>query len=430
VIFHYFCCQLTVVRNVIKRGLLLSFRCAISSDDKALFVICSGRELLRKNLLIVCESRRNWADADCNAQQASLRHLINSLFAGQTLMNWLAQSMATASLNEADLSAVTLQYCTKLLNAGVIKQLDTKAPQDTFKTNLMYQWTHTAQTLSPIATPPGRLEANSVWQQQRTASRTRSDSSDSKIPKPAPIAATSTPKPESRQINEIKFKIVKCTTMTELMNVLRSSINESMQSSESSTNSFNGSLLNGSDSTIFDRSEEQTLFNVLKPSSFRTPPRSQRKPRTPHSTPTTPTTATSRAESMKRIRRNASSVDNVATLNGNSPKKKTSPIVAAAAPIKVDKATVMDVEPLQEIKTFATAAVQTEDIVDDVDVATKDDGDAGMKKDEEAAEIEQKVVAVNIPPPPPMPIPIPPPPPMLNGPKIPGESLKLLESFA
>lgn len=44
------------------------------------------------------------------------------------LMNWFIQSIPaslTASLNESDLSALTMQYCTNLLIAGIIKSLDT-----------------------------------------------------------------------------------------------------------------------------------------------------------------------------------------------------------------------------------------------------------------------------------------------------------------
>lgn len=55
-------------------------------------------------------------------------------------MNWMAQSLktiegsVTSSLNENDLSSLTLQYCTNLLRAGVIKQLEATSPSsDGFK---------------------------------------------------------------------------------------------------------------------------------------------------------------------------------------------------------------------------------------------------------------------------------------------------------
>lgn len=59
---------------------------------------------------------------------------------GQMLMNWLAQSFQSltnslsASLSDNDMNIVNLQYCTNLLVAGIIKQLDDK--QDIFKVKL------------------------------------------------------------------------------------------------------------------------------------------------------------------------------------------------------------------------------------------------------------------------------------------------------
>jgi hypothetical protein len=44
------------------------------------------------------------------------------------LMNWFIQSIPASlatSLNENDLNALTMQYCTNLLIAGIIKSLDT-----------------------------------------------------------------------------------------------------------------------------------------------------------------------------------------------------------------------------------------------------------------------------------------------------------------
>lgn len=43
------------------------------------------------------------------------------------LLNWFTQSIPasmTTSLNENDLNALTTQYCTNLLIAGIIKPLD------------------------------------------------------------------------------------------------------------------------------------------------------------------------------------------------------------------------------------------------------------------------------------------------------------------
>jgi formin 2 len=61
------------------------------------------------------------------------------------LINWLSQSFQslTSSLNgpisETDLNGLTIQYCTNLLVAGVIKQLDDKASnQDAFKVSKIF----------------------------------------------------------------------------------------------------------------------------------------------------------------------------------------------------------------------------------------------------------------------------------------------------
>lgn len=58
-------------------------------------------------------------------------------------MNWFAQSLQTisgsmtTSLSESDLTTLTLQYCTNLLVAGVIRQLDaTQENVDSFKVRL------------------------------------------------------------------------------------------------------------------------------------------------------------------------------------------------------------------------------------------------------------------------------------------------------
>lgn len=49
-------------------------------------------------------------------------------FPGQMLINWFVQSIPSSlksTLNENDLYALTMQYCTNLLIAGIIKPLDT-----------------------------------------------------------------------------------------------------------------------------------------------------------------------------------------------------------------------------------------------------------------------------------------------------------------
>lgn len=59
---------------------------------------------------------------------------------GQMLMNWFAKSLQSlqnlnTSLTENDLNALTLHYCTNLLVAGVIKQLD--GASDSFKVRFL-----------------------------------------------------------------------------------------------------------------------------------------------------------------------------------------------------------------------------------------------------------------------------------------------------
>lgn len=59
---------------------------------------------------------------------------------GQMLMNWLSTSFQPIanSLSDQELNMVTLQYCTNLMVAGVIKQIpDKMAPmQETFKVSI------------------------------------------------------------------------------------------------------------------------------------------------------------------------------------------------------------------------------------------------------------------------------------------------------
>ncbi|XP_058056830.1 protein cappuccino [Anopheles bellator] len=87
-------------------------------------------------------------------------------FEGHMLINWLSSSLSSGitGINEQDLQALLFQYCTNLLVAGVMKQIPDKhaPPQDTFRTNLMYQWTHT-EPPTPAPVTPGRLEPHIVW---------------------------------------------------------------------------------------------------------------------------------------------------------------------------------------------------------------------------------------------------------------------------
>ncbi|CAG9798032.1 unnamed protein product [Chironomus riparius] len=435
-------------------------------------------------------------------------------FEGQMLMNWFIQSIPaslTTSLNESDLNALTMQYCTNLLIAGIIKSLDTTNINNSngievFKSNLMYQWTYKEQKQT---SGPGKLEAGALWPHNNNNNNNNNEKKvlnssssptkrqidgESKIPKLV-SNFTSTPKPrvpqpaslstpenslllngiefdQNLKIAELKSKLSKCETIQETLMLIRCFLSEyAMQSSESSTNSsvaLTKSILNGSDSTIFDKNnEEQTLFSITqKPESIMKTPVSSRtstmavrstKSRT---SPSTPTSNRNDITSRQRFRRNlstdsvstlpnkeTSNNNNVTNVNNTGLCKKcmlisparTSTAATTTAPIKrfVDKATVMDVEPLTMIEKrpdFKHVEIQTDDLVI---IEEKD-----MKKEENVEE-KKTEISTNIPmppplpflqpnssnstippPPPPMPMPIPPPPippapPILNAPKPP-----------
>ena len=300
----------------------------------------------------------------------------------------------------------------------------------------MYQWTHKApQALAQMT--PGKLETSTVW--PHLADKKTSPKGESKIPKlmsstpkariqlisslvtmneqsQSPLTLLNGTETDHNKVNELKIKMGKCETIHEMFLLIKSFLHEySMQSSESSSNSgvFSSSLMNGSDSTVFDRSMETTVFNVLQhrpePAKAPTPPRSKTfKSRT---TPSTPTGGTARSD-PKRFRRNLS-VDSV---NASSPplKSNESPIGSGckrciqllSSPKKtpnrnekkfVDKATVMDVEPIDFPKAPELRSIETQ-----------------TEKDrEEVTEVTKpkETVSAPIPPPPPPMMNIPPPPP-------------------
>lgn len=143
VIFRYYQCQLTMT-FLINSPRLFSF---IAPIDKT-FHIFYGRETERRNLFTACEFVDEIARFDYDKNILGIRRFRGHLWRrltifhvpGQTLMNWMAQSLqtidgsVTSSLNENDLSLLTLQYCTNLLSAGVIRQLDTATPgSESFK---------------------------------------------------------------------------------------------------------------------------------------------------------------------------------------------------------------------------------------------------------------------------------------------------------
>lgn len=308
----------------------------------------------------------------------------------------------------------------------------------------MYQWTHKSQ-VAPTQNTPGKLETSVAWPHanDKKTSPTKTREGESKIPK---LLATSTPKAriqlvsslvtmsdhspltllngtetDNNRVNELKQKMSKCETIQEMFLLIKSFLGEynmSMQSSESSSNSgiFNGSALNGSDSTVFERSMETTVFNVLEhqkpsPTKTQTPPRPVRGTIKSRTSPSTPTGTAGRSD-PKRFRRNMS-VDSVT----NSPPKPVEAVNGVAckrciqlltSPAKtkdkrmVDKATVMDVEPIvfPPATELKSAETQTE-----ADI-----------KDEDIVEVESRPAPAPPPPPPMMNIPPPPPPPSQNTP--------------
>lgn len=319
----------------------------------------------------------------------------------------------------------------------------------------MYQWTHNKESSS--SNVPGRIETGAVWPHNSSnksnlvsspSKRLPASDGESKIPKLLPTFS-STPKPrpqtlsssvaglntpenllllnetegDQTKVAELKQKLAKCDTIKDTLMLIKSFLSEyAMQSSESSTNSgvaMTSSLLNGSDTTIFNKQDEQRLLNILEkqknvipksssPSKarIRTPPKSR-------TTPSTPTRASS-----QRIKRNLSS-DSVSTApagskeNSNSCRRCMQLAVASKNSKRfVDKATVMDVDPIEFSKAPETknVEIQTETLFEE--------------KKEKSEELENEANSIPIPPPMPPLLPIsmqmppppppPPPPPMNN----------------
>lgn len=324
-----------------------------------------------------------------------------------------------------------------------------------FQPNSMYQWTHKGPApATPIT--PGKLETSVVWphaSEKKTSPKTREG--ESKIPKllastpkariqlvsslvtmneqTPPLTLLNGIETDHNKVNELKTKMVKCVTIQEMFALIKTFLSEySMQSSESSSNSgiFNGSMLNGSDSTVFDRSMETTVFSVLQQRQHETPttkvmttPKSKTTVKS-RTSPSTPTGASSGRSDLKRFRRNLS--DNAVNLAASvTPTSKSAEINNGSgckrcsqrltSPIKivekrmVDKATVMEVELIEFPKASELVSIETQ-----TDLDIKDDN-----------EVKKEEISTPIPPPPPpmMNIPAPPAPPPLPGPNIPGEIL-------
>lgn len=284
---------------------------------------------------------------------------------------------------------------------------------------------------------PGKLDTGVVWPPPSQNDKKASPKGESKIPKL--MSSTSTPKAriqlvsslftldppvinnaaaetDRNKLSELKLKIGKCETIPEMLQLVRSFMNDnSMQSSESSTNSgiFTSSTLNGSDTTVFDRSMESTVFNVLQHRSAAessttsvksqmTPPRTKSSsPVKSRTSPSTPTGSTNRLD-PKRIKKNLSldSVNkSVESVNGSAGCKKC----AAKSNRMVDKATVMDVEPI----TFERTSTKSAETQTETEVRVNGE------------------VKSSVPPPPPTKV-APPPPPMPSpGLRPPGKVFKI-----
>ncbi|KAL3874749.1 hypothetical protein ACJMK2_037720 [Sinanodonta woodiana] len=86
------------------------------------------------------------------------------VFEGQMLLNWLTYAIDSSHylrlvLTKHDLNVVACQFCTCLIAAGVIKQIETKEKEEVFKTDCMYYWTRTqgsSQTIQDV----GKLSPN------------------------------------------------------------------------------------------------------------------------------------------------------------------------------------------------------------------------------------------------------------------------------
>ncbi|KAK7066966.1 Fmn2p [Halocaridina rubra] len=89
-------------------------------------------------------------------------------FEGQMLINWFVSTFSEGHylrhvITNQDLKILATQFCTHLLAAGVIRQIeDVSAPLELlFRPDLMYYWAHTEASPAQILTP-GKISM-SVW---------------------------------------------------------------------------------------------------------------------------------------------------------------------------------------------------------------------------------------------------------------------------
>nr|XP_019549917.2 LOW QUALITY PROTEIN: protein cappuccino [Aedes albopictus] len=162
-------------------------------------------------------------------------------FEGQMLMNWLASTLQTSNVtvNEQELTVVLLQYCTNLMVAGVIKQIPDKlAPiQETFRPNLMYQWTHT-EVPSPAPLTPGRLEPHVVWPHivpsaeaaTKSAAHSTTCLPEDSESEDGKMTITSTPKAfkskADSNLEDLKNKVNKCENLSDVRRLIQAFLSE------------------------------------------------------------------------------------------------------------------------------------------------------------------------------------------------------------
>lgn len=361
----------------------------------------------------------------------------------------------------------------------------------------MYTWAHSeSQSLSPPT--PGKLETMLIWPhgtKEKNSSpqgKNRLNEGDSRIPKllsstpkprfqlntgtlsngsstphrnPLSLLSHQTPEQDNNKINELKYKLGKCDNIQEMFLLIKGFLNESsLQSSESSNNRSIGSasdmnnsttsvissggaptsVLNGSEVTVFEKAEEQTVFNILKhhnrPPSQQTTPKSRKTKVS--STPSTPVTTPTRPD-VKRIKRNLS-VDSVNSSRSNEAVNSSVIRRNSVTPSKVTKKTVTK-EPIVDVdmfakkivdqkKTFASQETQTDMLMESDGISDKDTvteqktENENKKKVAETKEIKSEVSIPPPPPPPPLPPPLlanlsapAPPPPPPPPPPIPGK---------
>uniref|UniRef100_A0A182VHZ2 FH2 domain-containing protein n=1 Tax=Anopheles merus TaxID=30066 RepID=A0A182VHZ2_ANOME len=209
-------------------------------------------------------------------------------FEGHMLMNWLSSSLPSniPGVNEQDLQALLFQYCTNLLVAGVMKQIPDKhaPPQDTFRTNLMYQWTHT-EPPTPTPVTPGRLEPHVVWPHASAtttgpAKSTNHQSASTNTENGTNHMDTSHDPSDDRKesdFQQLRRRIASCETINQLKRILQEiffsdsnlpaaadvmkhqSFSDNAMQLNSNYQKLLQDLLNDTDCTIYDKGSAELL---------------------------------------------------------------------------------------------------------------------------------------------------------------------------